>query len=271
MGPFGTLARQSIRRVRRTFVGAAISVALLSGVAPVGVVGAEPLVAQATTTTQSQPSVSVTGESTVTVAPDVAYLTFGVQTSARTAREAIATNATQVTAVIDAITRAGIPSSAIRTVGLTLRPTYASRNQPDSRPPTIVGYEATNQIEVTIATVGQAGEIVDAAIGAGANLAGNLRFAVKDDASVVAQALQQAATDARVRADAIAAGLGSRVTGILSASDDSGGVVRPIASDAIAPRAMAVPGMVGEAAVSPVSPGEMSYRGHVRVTFAIGG
>lgn len=271
MAPFGTMARQ-VRQARggvaRVVALTSVAVAMAASMAPVGVAGAEPIVAQAST---ASPGISVTGESTVTVAPDVAYLTVGVQTSARTAREASTTNATQVAAVIDAVTRAGIPSSAIRTVGLSLRPTYAARNQPDNRPPTIAGYEATNQVEVTIATVSQAGEIVDAAIGAGANLAGNLRFAVKDDASVVAQALQQAAADARVRADAIASGLGARVTGILSASDDAGGVVRPMASDAISPRVMAAPAMAAEAQTSPVSPGELSYRGHVRVTFGIGG
>jgi uncharacterized protein YggE len=247
---------------------AALAVSVLIGVAPVGIASAEPVVAQGAVATQG---ISVTGESTVTVAPDVAYLRVGVQTSARTAREAGRTNATQVAAVIDAVTRAGIPSSAIRTVGLSLRPTYATRNQPDNRPPTIVGYEATNQIEVTISTVAIAGEVVDAAIDAGANVVGNLRFAVKDDAAVVAQALNQAGADARARADAIAAGIGTRVTGILSASDDAGGVVRPMASDAISPRVMGAPGMASEAANSPVSPGELSYRGHVRVTFAVGG
>lgn len=268
MTPFGTMAWVAKGHFARAVAGTAVAIAMVAGVSPVGRAGAEPIVAQATTAT---PGVTVTGESTVTVAPDIAYLTVGVQTSARTAREASTANARQVAAVIEAVTGTGIPSSAIRTVGLSLRPTYAPRNQSDNRPPTIAGYEATNQVEVTIATVTQAGEIVDAAVGAGANLAGNLRFAVKDDALVVAQALQQAAADARVRADAIASGLGARVTGILSASDDSGGVVRPMASDAISPRVMAAPGMAAEMQVSPVSPGELSYRGRVRVTFAIGG
>lgn len=260
------LTRHARGCIARTVVGVAVAVVTLASA--VGVVGAEPIAAQASTVT---PSITVTGQSTVTVSPDVAYLTVGVQTSARTAREASMTNATQVAAVIDAVTRMGIPQSAIRTVGLSLRPMYSVRNQPDNRPPTITGYEATNQVEVTIATVSQAGEIVDAAIGAGANLAGNLRFAVKDDASVVARSLAEAAADARVRADAIASGLGARVTGVMSASDDAGGVVRPMASDAMSPRVMAVPGMAAEAPTSPVSPGELSYRGHVRVTFGIGG
>ena len=191
MTPVGTLARVARGHVARAVAGTVVAIAMVAGMSPVGQAGAEPIVAQATTAT---PGITVTGESTVTVAPDVAYLTVGVQTSARTAREASATNATQVAAVIEAVTRAGIPSSAIRTVGLSLRPTYAPRNQPDNRPPTIAGYEATNQV-----------------------------------------------------------------------------VVRPMASDAISPRVMAAPGLAAEMQVSPVSPGELSYRGHVRVTFAIGG
>ena len=116
MAPFGTMARQ-VRQARggvaRVVALTSVAVAMAASMAPVGVAGAEPIVAQAST---ASPGISVTGESTVTVAPDVAYLTVGVQTSARTAREASTTNATQVAAVIDAVTRAGIPSSAIRLV-----------------------------------------------------------------------------------------------------------------------------------------------------------
>ncbi len=253
---------------RRVPFALALVTPLLAGALMLGdtrAAGAEPYSAQASATS---PGLTVTGESTVMVAPDVAYLTVGVQVSARTAREASASNATQVAALIEAVTRAGIPPSAIRTIGLSLRPTYSQRNPADGRPPVISGYEATNQVEVTIATVSQAGEILDAAVGAGANLAGNLRFAIKDDDAVVAQALREAAADARARADAIATGLGTRVTGILAASDDAGGVVRPMYADAVAPRAMTAQAMAPE---TPVSPGELTYRARVRVTFAIGG
>lgn len=279
---FGRVARG---RVVRAVTGMAVAIAMATG--PARVAGAEPIVAQGSA---PPPGIAVNGESTVMAAPDQAYLTVGVQTSARTAREASSSNATRVAAVVEAVTRAGIPPSAIRTVGLSLRPIYGQRTEPatgrgpaqgpagdvaaapaiapgEVRAPVITGYEATNQLEVTIADVTQAGEILDAAIGAGANLAGNLRFTLKDDSEVVARALREAAADARARADAIAAGLGTRVTGILSASDESGGVVRPM--DAVAPRAMA--GFAAERADTPVSGGELSFRGHVRVTFTIGG
>ena len=103
MTPVGTLARVARGHVARAVAGTVVAIAMVAGMSPVGQAGAEPIVAQATTAT---PGITVTGESTVTVAPDVAYLTVGVQTSARTAREASATNATQVAAVIEAVTRA---------------------------------------------------------------------------------------------------------------------------------------------------------------------
>ena len=99
MTPVGTLARVARGHVARAVAGTVVAIAMVAGMSPVGQAGAEPIVAQATTAT---PGITVTGESTVTVAPDVAYLTVGVQTSARTAREASATNATQVAAVIEA-------------------------------------------------------------------------------------------------------------------------------------------------------------------------
>ena len=224
-----------------------------------GVASAAPITPQTATAS----GITVTGESAVTVQPDVAYLTMGIRTEARTAREATDLNATQANAVIDALKRAGVPGAGIRTSGLSLNPVFTPRPPSDNRPPAISSYEAINQVSVTIDDITRAGEIYDAAVNAGANSAGNLRFGVRNERDVTRQALEQAASDARGKADAIASGLGIKVTGVAMASDDGGGIVRPETSDMVAPRALAA----SAGPPTPVQSGELTFRGRVRVTF----
>ncbi|NBX46510.1 MAG: DUF541 domain-containing protein [Chloroflexi bacterium] len=194
----------------------------LQGSTWLGVASAAPIAPQTATAS----GITVTGESSVTVQPDVAYLTMGIRTEARTAREATDLNATQANAVIDALKRAGVPVGGIRTSGLSLNPIFTPRPPNDNRPPAISSYEAINQVSVTIDDISRAGEIYDAAVNAGANSAGRLLFGVRNERDVTRQALEQAASDARGKADAIASGLGIKVTGVAMASDDGAGVVR---------------------------------------------
>src|SRR2546429_6471981 len=60
-------------------------------------------------------TITVTGNGTVDATPDRASFDFGVMTNGATAAEALSRNASQARAIIDALTNAGIDSSAIQT------------------------------------------------------------------------------------------------------------------------------------------------------------
>jgi uncharacterized protein YggE len=101
--------------------------------------------------------------------------------------------------------------------------------------------------------VDRAGDLLDAALGAGANRIGGLRFGIRDTTALRQQALAEAAQSARARADALAATLGVRVVGIHSIAEEGVMVPRPVAMAAdVAPRAMAAP-----APSPPVEAGEV--------------
>ena len=108
---------------------------------------------------------------------------------------------------------AGIPENKIRTVGVNVSPITAPSRPTDATPPQTVGYRATNTINVTVDDVARAGAVLDAGIGAGANLANGLSFGFKDASGLRCQALDQAARIARADADALAAVLGVRISG----------------------------------------------------------
>src|SRR3712207_4879506 len=76
---------------------------------------------------------------------DVARITAGVVTQARTAVEALQQNAQQMTAVRAALRRAGIAERDMQTSTMNLHPQY---RHVENQPPQLVGYQATNELTV---------------------------------------------------------------------------------------------------------------------------
>lgn len=200
--------------------------------------------------------ISVSGEGRAMARPDIAHVSVGVQTQAPTAQQAQADNNQQMQAVIDRVKALGIQDADIRTSGISLHPIYGrEQNQ-------ITGYQASNTVRVTVRDVNQSGQILDAAVTAGANLAGSITFGIQDDTQLRHQALQAAVQAARAKADALAQPLGLRVTSIIAVSEESVGGPRPMEEFARA-------ASMAQNAV-PVEPGELTVQANVRVIFGFG-
>jgi uncharacterized protein YggE len=194
--------------------------------------------------------ISAGGHGEVSVAPDMATLTVGVQSKGQDANEALARNATAQNAVIAAVEAQGVPASHIQTTNLSL---YFD-SQGDN-------YIADHELTIRIDAVSRVGAILDAAVGAGANNSWGVGFGLKDQSAARSQALQAAVKDARSRADAMASGLGVSVTGVASASEASYNVQYP-QPYAAASRAAAPGGTP-----TPVQPGELTITADVNVAF----
>jgi uncharacterized protein len=100
--------------------------------------------------------------------------------------------------------------------------------------------------------------VLDAGISAGANLANGLSFGFKDASGLRRQALDQAARTARADADALAAALGVRISGVRLAEEQGGNTPGPLARVATAPAAN------GDV---PVQPGQLTVTASVRVVY----
>ncbi len=70
-------------------------------------------------------AIVVDGTAEASAPPDVAYLSLGVDSPARTAAEATATNASAMAAVIAAVKAQGIPDKDVRTQDFSVSPVYA--------------------------------------------------------------------------------------------------------------------------------------------------
>src|SRR5665213_1082832 len=109
-------------------------------------------------------SVSAYGETKI--APDQAVITLGVQTIAPVAAEAMAQNAAQMSAVSTALRRAGIAEKDIQTSSLNLSPQYIYT---PNEPAKLTGYQASNDVTITVEDLQRLGPTIDAVTAAGAN------------------------------------------------------------------------------------------------------
>lgn len=203
------------------------------------------------------PTVRANGEATVNIRPDQVRVDIGVVTQAQTAAAAAGQNAKQTTDVITTLKKVLAGSAEIQTSGYSVQPNY--RHSRDGSPPTIVGYTATNMVQVKSAGVATVGKVIDAATSAGANNIQGIQFTLKDEQAARGEALKEAARNARANAEAIAAGLGMKVGRIVNLSDGDPVRVIPVRAEMMRAQADA-------AAMTPIEPGDVQVRAVVTVT-----
>lgn len=201
--------------------------------------------------------VTATAEATVAVKPDVARIQIGVVTQAQTATAAAEQNARQMEQVRQQIRSELGQEADLQTSGYALMPEH--RRPKEGQPATIGGYRASNMLQVTTARLDRVGALIDAVTRSGANQVHSVQFDINNPSAARAQALRQAAARARQDAEAMAAGLGVRVAGVISAVEEDTGMVRPLQVEA-----MALP-----AARTPVEPGTLDVRARVAVSLEI--
>lgn len=161
--------------------------------------------------------IQAVGTASITIKPDQVRIVVGVVTSASTAQQAASQNATQVDAVIKAVTQLIGSKGTIKTVSYSIHADYRTpAGQTQSQ---LVGYTTTNSIEVSANDLSLIGPVIDAAVQAGANSIGSPTFTLQDPEPVRMQALSAAAKQARAHADAIAAGLGGKTGNVVSAQE----------------------------------------------------
>jgi uncharacterized protein len=180
------------------------------------------LLAQSGGITPPPGSIQATGMASVSAAPDQAQVTIGVVSEGSTADSAAQANASTTTAVLDAIKQVLGGSGSTPTRSYSIAPRYA-----DGRGQRIIGYTASNNIQVTTNDLAQVSRLIDAATGAGANNVGGVSFTLKNPEAVQQQALSLAAKEALAHAGAIAAGLGARTGAVISAQEEVG-APRPV-------------------------------------------
>jgi uncharacterized protein YggE len=239
---------------KKSLVGLVTAGAALVGLGLAGSASASTPPPAPPATSPAEGTITVTGTGKVTVEPDMALLTLGVQANAPTGAEAMDQLNADSNALTEALEATGIAPEDIQTSGLSLWSMFGEDG-------TVSGYQASLNVNVTIRDIDAVGSTIDAAqeaVGEGSTI-GGVQFSFSDPESVLqearADAVANAQTIAGQYADAAGLTLGSIVSIVESPTFDS-------------PVAFGRADMVAAEASVAISPGTLDLSVTISATFA---
>jgi uncharacterized protein len=230
---------------------ARIAVLAAAGVAVAAFAGVfQPAGAGSASTDETAGGITVSGTGSASVTPDRASFAFGSVSQAGTANAALTASSQSVARVIAALKRAGVAQADIQTSEVSLSPRMNDNGD------AIVGYTASSTVSVTVKKLGDAGDIVDSAVGAGANQVSGPNLLASDQDAAYRNALRSALTDARSKAETLATASASTLGKVTAIVESGGAVPMPLTG-------------AKDAAV-PIEPGTQDIQATVTVTYAMG-
>ena len=201
--------------------------------------------------------ITVTGEGTVQVTPDMATISLGVTTDGASAAEAMAANSKALQAVIDRLKSAGIEDRDLQTSNLSLNPNWVGYDA--GQTPKIAGYVASNMLSVRVRALDTLGTVLDASITDGANTLNGITFDLAAPRPAQDEARKAAVADAKARAELLAGAAGVKLGKIESITESAGyGAPMPMFRDESK-----------AASAVPVASGQIGMSASVTITYEI--
>jgi len=220
-----------------------------------------PAAAQSSETSPAE-NITVVGQGSVRMSPDIAQVSIGMETSAGTVGEAVGENEAQMVKILAALAAAGIAEKDIQTMNYSIQldryPEQMARTESSSAEPAPV-YRVSNMVTVTVHDLESVGDVLDAVIEAGANNIWGITFALDDPTAAQSEARVKAMEDAQSRAEALAELGGVELGPVMSISEVVGAI--PVGMSAKVERAAAAGGSI--------SPGELEIGYQVQVSYFI--
>ncbi|MEM7077864.1 MAG: SIMPL domain-containing protein [Pseudomonadota bacterium] len=179
---------------------------LLSACAPDGGAVEAPVAAQQV--------ISVSGTGVAAARPDIALSRLGVTAQGDTAQAAMAANNTLIASVLQSLRKGGVEERDLNTLALQLQPRYERQTRAGERQ--VIGYTATNVVEVKIRDIDAVGRLLDRAIEAGANRVDSLRFQIADPTPLLVTAREAAWQNALAQAQQLATLAGVKLGSVTS-------------------------------------------------------
>lgn len=210
--------------------------------------------------------INVSGEGSVSLAPDLALLSLTVTRAGETAREALDANSNAMSKVLAAMREKGVADRDLQTSQFNIQPRYTHPRSVDNEAPAaprIIGYTVSNSLTVRVRDIDQVGSLLDTAVKLGVNEGGQIVLINEDPSAAQNQARVEAMKNALAKAQTLAQAAGVKVGELLDVSEQS-------YTPGPTPMFMAK-GMRAEADMDavPVASGENTYRVSVNISVAI--
>lgn len=204
--------------------------------------------------------VRVSSTARIEVPTDRARLGFAMETEGSSAADAADKNAAQLNAVLAAVRPIVGDEGTVETSGYNLSPVYSTPERGGTQ--RITGYRIQNSVQVTLTDVDRVGQVLDAAVRAGANRVSELSFFASDPRPARLLAIRRATEQAREEAEALAGALGQQLGAPLDVNVSGG--VGPRESLQFRGAAMAM-------ADTPIEAGTQAVSVTVNLTFRLEG
>ncbi len=216
-----------------------------------------------TTQTKGEPFIA-SGEGKVSVTPDIAIVTLGIQetgSSLKTVQNSVNVKSKSLT---EALKKLGVSENDIKTTSYNVYPQYDYSSSTQR----ITGYQVSTNYKVTVKDFDKVNDILVSATGAGANIVGNVSFDINDSTKLekTNEARELAVKNAKEKAEGLAKAAGIGLGNILNVSENQS------SSNAI--RTMAIPaaggGDMAKANIQPdIQPGQTEINVTVSLSYEV--
>jgi len=154
---------------------------------------------------QQKNLITVSGHGTVDTYPDEVIVKLAVVTHAEDAKSACDENIKKMDAVLTSLNEIGIAGEDVVTSGYRVRPRYNWKEDEEQ----LMGFQVRNSLVITLRNIDNVTDVIDAALGAGANEIDDVTFTVSNEREAelrdkaIADAVKKAKSDAESVAKAM--------------------------------------------------------------------
>lgn len=209
------------------------------------------------------PTLTVSGQGSVTWLPDLATLNVGITTTDDAAQNATSQNNATYAKVEDAMLALGIAKADLTTLNYNLN--YVPRPQTAILPPQPYGprygYTVSRNVSIKLHDLNLTGKAIDAAVGAGASNLNYVNYGIENQQSAYAAALKLAVGDAANQAKAMAQAARLRLIRIQTMQSGYAAGPQPFPMRTMAALAAPVP--------TQLAPGGVTVRAAVTITYLV--
>jgi len=206
-------------------------------------------------------TLTVTGSGKVMLVPDLAYINIGVRSEAQDVSSALSANNAQATAITDAIKAMGVEEKDLQTANFNV---YSVQQYDQMGQPSYINYSVENTLYVTVRDLTKLSQVLDAALGAGANNIYGINFDIANRQAALDQARDLAIKDAQAKALAVAATSGVTLGQIQTINVSNASYVQPYT-----PYGMGGGAMMDATSSVPVSAGQIVVTYDAYLTYFI--
>ncbi len=205
-------------------------------------------------------TITVSGQGKVNISPDLATISFAVVSQGEKAEAVTKENTEKINRAIKFVKEQGVEEKDIKTTDYNLYPRYQWIEKTNENK--IIGYELRQTVSVKMRDLEKVDEIVGGLTSVGINEIHSLTFTVEDPEAQKNQAREEAFSNARIKAAAMARSNGVRLARVINFSESGDGYPPiPIYYEKAV-------GIGGDSAPD-IQPGEQEVTVNVSVTYEI--